>query len=257
MTARTALVTGASRGIGRATALALAEEGFDIGAVAWQDAQRLATLEREVAARGRRCAIFEADIGALEGHAALLDAVEAALGPVHCLVNNAGVSVLQRGDLLEVGTDSFDRCFDINTRGTFFLTQAVARRMAAVAAPPPGLPRSIVFVTSSNVAAATIERGEYCMSKAALHMACRLFALRLARHGIGVYEVQPGLILTEMTAPSKARYDGLIESGMTVDRRWGLPEDVARVIRTMAAGLLPYTVAQEVRVDGGLLIQRF
>ena len=165
--------------------------------------------------------------------------------------------MLQRGDLLEVGTDSFDRCFDINTRGTFFLTQAVARRMAAAAAPPSGLPRSIVFVTSSNVAAATIERGEYCMSKAALHMACRLFALRLARHGIGVYEVQPGLILTEMTAPSKARYDGLIESGMTVDRRWGLPEDVARVIRTMAAGLLPYTVAQEVRVDGGLLIQRF
>lgn len=254
---RTAIVTGGSRGIGRATVLALASEGFDIAAVALGDADRFATLATEVAALGREFAGYDVDIGNVDAHAPLLAQIRERFGAVHCLVNNAGVSVLQRGDLLDVGLESFDRCFDVNTRGTFFLTQAVARAMAADPAPEGGPHRSIVFVTSSNAVAATVERGEYCMSKIASHMAARLYALRMARHGVGVYEVQPGLILTEMTAPSKAKYDALIEAGMTVDQRWGLPEDVARVIRTMAAGLLPYTVAQEVRVDGGLLIQRF
>lgn len=253
--ARTALVTGASRGIGRATALALAEEGFDIAAVAWRDADRFESLQQEVQSRGRSCACWDLDLSVRDGHAPLLDAVQQRFGGIDCLVNNAGVSVLSRGDLLDVQEASYDRCFDLNTRATFFLTQAVARRM--LAQPAHGGHRSIVFVTSSNAVAASIERGEYCMSKTALHMAARLFALRLAAHGIGVYEVQPGLILTEMTAPSKAKYDALIAGGMTPEPRWGQPEDVARVIRTMAAGLLPYTVAQEVRVDGGLLQTRF
>jgi NAD(P)-dependent dehydrogenase (short-subunit alcohol dehydrogenase family) len=253
---RTAIVTGASRGIGRATALALAEEGFDIAAVAWRDAERFDALIADVEAVGRRCSAFDLDISDRSAHEPFLEAVASQFGDVHCLVNNAGVSVLQRGDLLDVGEQSYDRCFDINTRGTFFFTQAVARRMVSAEA-VAGTPRSVIFVTSSNAVAATVERGEYCMSKIALHMAARLYALRLAKEGIGVYEVQPGLILTEMTAPSKAKYDDLIAKGMTADPRWGLPEDVARVIRTMAAGLLPYTVAQEVRVDGGLLIQRF
>lgn len=256
MQAKTAIVTGASRGIGRATALALAAEGFDIAAVAWRDTEQLEALAADIARLGRRCQTFDRDIGDCAGHGPLLDEVAHTLGDVHCLVNNAGVSVLERGDLLDVRQDSYDRCFHINTRGTFFLTQAAARRMLAAPA-TDGVHRSIVFVTSSNAAAATVERGEYCMSKTALHMAARLFALRLAPSGIGVYEVQPGLILTDMSAPSKDRYDGLIARGMTATPRWGQPEDVARVIRTMAAGLLPYTVAQEVRVDGGLLIQRF
>jgi NAD(P)-dependent dehydrogenase (short-subunit alcohol dehydrogenase family) len=251
-----ALVTGASRGIGHATALALADEGFDIAALAHADGERLQALADELARAGRRCLPIDADVAEIAGHAEVVARVCEALGPIDCLVNNAGVSVLQRGDLLEVSERSYDRCFDVNTRGTFFLTQAVARSMAADAA-SPGYHRSIVFVTSSNAVAATVERGEYCMSKTALSMAARLYAMRLARHGIGVYEVQPGLILTEMTAPSKAKYDALIAAGMTLEPRWGLPQDVARVIRTMAAGLLPYTAAQEVRVDGGLLVQRF
>lgn len=255
MATKIALVTGASRGIGRATALGLAEDGFDIAAIAWRDDAGLAGLRADVEARGRRCLSFEHDISDVGAIGGVLDGVAAKLGPIDCLVNNAGVSVLQRGDLLDVGEESFDRCFDVNTRGTFFLTQAVARRM--VAAPAPAGHRSVIFVTSSNAVAATVERGEYCMSKAALHMASRLFAIRLAKAGIGSYEVQPGLILTEMTVPSKAKYDALIAEGMTVEPRWGSVDDVARVIRTMAGGLLPYTVAQEVRVDGGLLIQRF
>ena len=253
---KTCLITGASRGIGFATALALAEEGFDIAAVALPDTQRMSLLRQKVSACGRRFSAYELDLGQVDQHAALIARVIDDFGAIECLVNNAGVSVLSRGDLLEVSEQSFDHCFAVNTRGTFFFTQAVARHMAATQT-PAGSYRSIVFVTSSNAVAATVERGEYCMSKTALSMACKLFALRLAGHGIAVFEVQPGLRLTEMTAPSKARYDDLIAAGMTIDQRWGLPEDVARVVRTMVSGLLPYTIAQEVRVDGGLLLTRF
>ncbi|WP_218510975.1 3-ketoacyl-ACP reductase [Variovorax sp. dw_308] len=253
---KTAIVSGASRGIGRATALALAAEGFDIAALAWKDGEKLEQLKADILATGRHCQVYEIDIADRASHQPFVDAVVAEFGEIHCMVNNAGVSVMQRGDLLDVSEESYDRCFDTNTRGTFFLSQAVARHMVAQQR-KDDIYRSMVFVTSSNAAAATVERGEYCMSKIALHMASRLFAMRLAPLGIGVFEVQPGLILTEMTAPSKPKYDALIANGMTIEPRWGMPEDVARVIRTMAAGLLPYTVAQEVRVDGGLLIQRF
>ncbi|MDQ2079618.1 3-ketoacyl-ACP reductase [Xanthobacteraceae bacterium Astr-EGSB] len=254
--ARTAIVTGASRGIGRAVALALAQEGFDIAAVALPDPQPMVALGGEVTALGRRFEAYELDIGELAAHGGVLERILAAFGSVECLVNNAGVSVKARGDLLDVSPESFDRCLDINTRGTFFFTQAVARRMAA-AAPPADVHRSIVFVTSSNAVMASVERGEYCLSKTALSMAAKLFAIRMAKHGVGVYEVQPGLIMTEMTAPSKAKYDKLIAEGMLTEPRWGEPGDVARVVRSMAAGLLPYTAAQAVRVDGGLMLGRF
>ncbi len=253
---RTAIVTGASRGIGRAIAVGLAQDGYDICAIAWQDDEQLKSLADEIKSLGRKCIWINhniADTGALQG---VLDRLPELPGAVACLVNNAGVSVLKRGDLLEVEADSFDRCFDVNTRGTFFFTQAMVKYMLGVENAVDAH-RSVIFITSSNAVSATVERGEYCMSKAASHMAARLFAIRLAQEGIGTYEVQPGLIMTEMTVPSKEKYDRLIANGMTLDQRWGLPEDVARVVRTMAAGLLPYTVGQEVRVDGGLMMQRF
>lgn len=253
---RTCLITGASRGIGFATAVALAEEGFDIAAVALPDPERMDELRHKVSALGRRFSAYALDLGKIEEHAGIIGRVSADFGAIDCLVNNAGVSVLSRGDLLEMSVESYDRCFTINTRGTFFFTQAVARQMAGAQA-AAGNYRSIVFITSSNAVAVSVERGEYCMSKTALSMACKLFSLRLAQHGIAVFEVQPGVIMTEMTAPAKAKYDALIAQGLTVEPRWGFPEDVARVVRTMAAGLLPYTVAQEVRVDGGLMIKRF
>ncbi len=251
-----ALVTGAQRGIGRAIALALAGSDFDVVVLDVALTAELRGAAAEIEALGRQSKAIAADIADIDGHEPLLDAAEAALGPLDCLVNNAGVSVLKRGDLLEVTPESYDRCLQINTRGTFFLMQAFARRLLArTSAVTP--PRSMITITSSNAVAASVTRGEYCVSKAALSMASTLFALRLADHGIGVYEVQPGLIATEMTAPSKARYDAQIDAGLTAIRRWGQPEEVARVVATLARDGLPYTVGQPIRVDGGLLITKF
>ena len=249
-----ALVTGARRGIGKAIALALAEAGFDVAVVDVVDPEELSAVAAEIRAKGRKSAAIVADIGQIEGHAALLDKAEAAMGTLTTLVNNAGVSVLSRGDLLEATPESYDRCLAINTRGTFFLTQAFTRRLLANG--PQGY-RSIVTVTSTNAVAPSIARGEYCISKAGASMITKLFAARLSDDGIGVYEIQPGFIETDMTAPSKAKYDALIEGGLTVIKRFGTPAEVGRIATTLALGLLPYTSGQVIQADGGLLSVRY
>ena len=238
-----ALVTGAQRGIGRAIALQMAQAGFDVAVCDRTLSSELQAVAAEGAALGAHTA------------AVCCDLAETALGPLACLVNNAGVSVLSRGDLLEVTPEAYDHCQDINTRGTFFLMQAFARRLLA----RPQFPhhRSMVTITSSNAQAVSVERAEYCVSKAALSMVSSLFAVRLGGEGIGVYEVVPGLIETEMSLASKARYDAEIERGWLVVPRWGQPHEVGKVVGTLALGLLPYTVGQAIRVDGGMLINRY
>jgi NAD(P)-dependent dehydrogenase (short-subunit alcohol dehydrogenase family) len=165
--------------------------------------------------------------------------------------------VMSRGDLLDVTAESFDRCIAVNTRGTFFLTQAFAKHCLARSSAPVAPHPSIITITSSNAIAASPLRSEYCVSKAGLSMANTLFSLRLAEHGISVYEVQPGLIETEMTAPSRARYDVQIEQGLTAIKRWGTPQEVAITVRTLATGGLPYSVGQAIRIDGGLLVTKY
>lgn len=251
-----AFVTGARRGIGRAIALALAEGGFDVALNDLEPSAELALLCDEIIALGRRAVPIAGDVGDLTRHAAMLDEAETALGPLTTLINNAGVSVLSRGDLLDASPASYDRCMAINTRGTFFLTQAFAKRLLAQDR-HARVHHSIVTLSSANAIAPSIARGEYCMSKAAISMATKLFAARLSNDGIGVYEIQPGFIETEMTAPSKARYDSLIEGGLTTIRRWGQPEEVGRIALTLASGLLPYTSGQAVQADGGLLTVRY
>ena len=249
-----ALVTGGRRGIGRAIALALAEAGFDEAVADVVASDELAAVAGEIARRGRKSAAITADIGDIAAHERLLDTAQAALGPLTTLVNNAGVSVLSRGDLLDVTAESYDRCLAINTRATFFLTQAFARRLLGN---PATAHRSIVTISSANAVAPSIARGEYCISKAGAAMITKLFAARLSNEGIGVYEIQPGFIETDMTAPSKAKYDALIEGGLTVIKRFGTPEEVARIALTLASGLLPYTSGQVITADGGLLSVRY
>lgn len=252
-----ALVTGARRGIGKAIALALAEAGFD---VAVNDVQASPELDGVVAMLqdlGAQAMSSIADLSDITRHEQWLAAVEETLGPVDCLVNNAGVSVMSRGDLLDVTPESYDRCLQVNTRGTFFLMQAFAKSALMPGASASPHPRSIITITSSNAVAASPQRGEYCVSKAGLSMATTLFSLRLAEEGVSVYEVQPGLIETEMTAPSKARYDALMAGGLTAMQRWGRPEDVAIAVRSLATGSFPYSVGQAIRVDGGLLVNKY
>ena len=250
-----AIVTGAARGIGRACALALGAAGFDVVLADLDDAS-LAQATRDVEAAGVEAAPLAVDVARLDQHAPLIDAALARWGRLDCLVNNAGVGVLSRGDLLDVTPESFDRCVSVNTRAVFFLSQAAARHMLAQGA-IGGQHRSIVNITSSNAVAVSIARGEYCVSKAASSMTTKAFALRLAEAGIGVYEVRPGIIETPMTAPVHAQYDEAIAAGLVPARRWGQPEDVASTVRSMAEGRLIYTVGQAVTVDGGLTVPRF
>jgi len=251
-----ALVTGARRGIGRAIALALAEDGFDVAVNDIAPLPELLETCLEITRLGRKSIAISGDLGDAAQHARMLDEAEAGLGPLTTLINNAGVGVINRGDLLEVSAASYDRCMGVNARGTFFLTQAFAKRLLARER-AAGVHHSIVTVSSANAIAPSVSRGEYCMSKAAASMMSKLFAARLSNDGIGVYEIQPGFIETEMTAPAKARYDGLIAGGMTTIRRWGQPEEVARIALTLANGLLPYTSGQVVQADGGLLTVRY
>jgi NAD(P)-dependent dehydrogenase (short-subunit alcohol dehydrogenase family) len=249
-----ALVTGARRGIGKAIALALAEHGFDVAVADVAQSDDLDAVAAEIRSKGRKGVAIAGDVAAIDAHGKLLDAAEAALGPLTTLVNNAGVSVLNRGDLLDVSPESYDHCDKVNARGTFFLTQAFAKRLLGVAG---GSHRSIIVISSTNAVAPSVARGEYCISKAGASMISKLFAARLSNDGIGVYEVQPGFIATDMTAPSKEKYDKLIGEGLTVIKRFGTPEEVARITVTLALGLLPYTSGQIILADGGLLSVRY
>ncbi len=249
-----ALVTGARRGIGKAIALALAAEGFDVAVSDITLSEDLIGTAQEIEKLGCKSTAIAGDISKIEDHGWMLDEAESAIGPLTTLVNNAGVSVMVRGDLLNVTPESYDRCLEVNTRGTFFLTQEFSRRVLKVESEAH---RSIVTVSSANAIAPSIARGEYCVSKAGISMVSKLFAARLSNDGIGVYEIQPGFIETDMTAPSKAKYDTLIESGLTVIKRWGKPEEVARIAVTLATGLLPYTSGQIIQADGGLLSVRY
>lgn len=251
-----ALITGSSRGIGRGIAVALAAAGFDIAVNARKVNDEVRSTIAELTGMGVRAVAATADIAATDGHAALLDGVETELGPITTLVNNAGVSVLNRGDLLDVTPESYDRCQTVNTRGPFFLTQAVARRLLARPG-QSGRHRAIITVSSANAIAASINRGEYCISKAGLSMASRLFAIRLGAEGIGVYEIQPGLIETDMTAPSKQLYEDRIREGLTVARHMGQPSDIGSIATALATGAMAFATGQAIQADGGLLISRF
>lgn len=252
-----ALVTGGRRGIGRGCAYALAEAGYD---VVIDDLEKCADADETLAgieARGHRAAFVTADISNLNQHQRLLDETLAAFGGLDCLVNNAGVSVLNRGDMLEMSVESYDRCLNTNLRGSFFLTQRVAKWMIAHPAGETDPPRAIVSISSVNAEIMAIERAEYCLSKSGLAMMTKLFGIRLAEEGIGVYEVRPGIIHTPMTAGVSEKYDRLIEGGISPVRRWGEPEDVGKAVATLAAGGIPFSVGMPVYVDGGLVWRHF
>jgi 3-oxoacyl-[acyl-carrier protein] reductase len=251
-----ALVTGSSRGIGKGIALALAAEGFSIAVNAPAADGEVGQTVAELRSMGIKTHAAIADIADLSAHEAMLAGVEEALGPLTTLVNNAGVSVRQRGDLLDVTPESYDRCQAVNTRGGFFLAQAWARR-ALNRERPGNLHHCIITVSSSNASAVSIARGEYCVSKAGASMTARLFAVRLGAHDIGSYEIQPGLIETAMTEPVKDIYLQRISEGLTVAKRMGTPADIGAIALALATGKLAFCTGQALQADGGLAIPRF
>ncbi|QDV32698.1 3-ketoacyl-ACP reductase [Tautonia plasticadhaerens] len=257
MESRVAVVTGGGRGIGRGIVSSLAADGLAVvvnyrsDASAAEEACRLA----ESAGSPKAMAV-RADVADLDQGRALIDRTLEAFGRLDLLVNNAGVAPDRRLDILETTPESWDRVLGINLRGPFFLSQYAASAMLDRALPGGPVPPTIVFVTSISSEFASVNRPEYCVSKAGMSMVAQLFAARLAEQGVRVYEVRPGIIATDMTAGVREAYDLRIADGLSPIRRWGTPEDVGKAVSAVASGLLGFSTGQVLYVDGGLNLRR-
>lgn len=243
---KVAMVTGGSRGIGLGIARELVTCGFDVAI----------TGRRNAAEVGSDFAYFQSDVANIDGHTLLLDQIRSRFGRLDVLINNAGVAPEVRADILDATPESFDRLIRINLRGPYFLSQAVARWMIEQRKVASSFHGCIVNVSSVSATAASVNRGDYCISKAGVAMASKLWAARLAEFGIDVYEVRPGIIATDMTSGVKEKYDKLIGEGLTVEKRWGTPADVGRAVAALARSDLPYATGQVLHIDGGLTLQR-
>jgi len=259
---RVALITGASRGIGRGIALELARAGLDVvlNYASNEDAARQtakdcldagASMERTI-----RVELCQADVASAADRNKLIQFTRDAFGRLDLLVNNAGVAPTNRADLLETSEDSFDRLIGINVKGPFFLTQLAARWMIEQAGgASPVAVRSyrpkIVIISSISAYTASVNRGDYCVSKAALSMLTPLFAARLAEHGVQVFEIRPGIIATDMTEGVRDKYDRLITGGLTPIARWGTPDDVGKAVAALAQDAFPFSTGEVFNVDGG------
>ncbi|HXE55262.1 MAG TPA: 3-ketoacyl-ACP reductase [Tepidisphaeraceae bacterium] len=253
---KVALVTGGSRGIGLGIARELARSGFALAINGRRHASEVADVLNELQVSGNEAMYVQANVAELGEHASMLRAIEDRFGRLDVLVNNAGVAPDVRADILDATPSSFDRLVNTNLRGPYFLTQATARRMIEQRSKDSGFRGCIVNVSSVSAAVASTNRGDYCISKAGVAMATQLWAARLAEFGIDVFEVRPGIIATDMTAGVKEKYDAMIAQGLTLQRRWGTPEDVGRAVAMLARGELPYATGQVLLIDGGMRVQR-
>lgn len=264
--ARTVLVTGASRGLGRGIALELATAGYNV-AVNYRGNRNAAEATAEECAKrapdGCRFIPIQGDVADPSSRTQLVQETIATFGDIYALVNNAGIAPSVRADITEATEASFEELMRTNLQGPYFLTQEVVRHWlsaeadAASTTDDPAAPRHhIVFVTSISAATVSVSRGEYCVSKAGLAMATQLWAARLAHEGINVYEVRPGIMATDMTAGVKEKYDTLIADGLVPQRRWGTPDDVGRSVRALVDGALPFGTGTVIDADGGFHISR-
>ena len=250
---RVALVTGGTRGIGFGVAQALAREGFDLAVCGTRPESDVRDSIRPL---GERALYSQCDVGDPEARAHMLAAVKERFGRLDVLVNNAGVAPKERKDILEASEESFDWVLRTNLQGPYFLTQAAANWMIEQRRADETFAGCIINVSSISASVASVNRGEYCISKAGVGMATQLWAARLGEFGIPVYEVRPGVIKTDMTAGVQEKYDRLISDGLLVQPRWGLPEDIGRACAALARGDLAYSTGQVICVDGGLTLQR-
>ncbi len=248
-----ALVTGAARGIGAGIATELADNGFD---VAIFDILPAEDTVADIQKRGQQGLALTGDVTNPADRQAALDQLKDTFGQIDVLVNNAGVAPKVRADILEATEESYERVMAINLKGPYFLTQAVANWMLQLNADDPDAWRCIVNISSISAYTASPSRGEYCLSKAGVSMATQLFAARLANERIGVYEMRPGIIMTDMTSAVKDKYDKLIAEGITPIRRWGYPADIAQAVAVCARGELKFSTGEVINVDGGFHLRQ-
>jgi 3-oxoacyl-[acyl-carrier protein] reductase len=253
---RVALVTGGTRGIGLGIALKLAQAGFTLAISGRRDPAQVAPVLEQLRKYSKRSIYIKADVASTADRLWLIADVGDQLGRLDVLVNNAGIAPRTRADLLEAGEESFDEVMGTNLRGPYFLTQAAAAWMIRQRAKDPAAKYSIINISSVSATVASVNRGDYCISKAGIAMATKLWAARLAEYGIHVYEVRPGIIETDMTEGVKGKYDALIEGGILLEKRWGTPEDVGTAVSALARGEIPYATGAVLVLDGGLTLAR-
>ncbi len=253
---RVALVTGGSRGIGLGIAEALADSGFDLAINGVRESAQVADTMTALEKRGAAVQYCPGNVAVAGDRQAIVDAVRERFGRLDVLVNNAGVAPAVRADILDATEESFDRVLGINLKGPYFLTQLVARWMIEQRHADDQFSGVIVNISSVSATEASINRGDYCISKAGIVMATQLWAHRLAEFGIAVYEIRPGIIHTDMSAAVAEKYDRLIANGLTVENRWGEPDDVGRAVAMLARGELTYATGNVLNIDGGLTLRR-
>lgn len=258
-----AIVTGGSRGIGKAISLELATLGynvvishFDFDTQGRSDECSALATKDEIETRGSSCLALRADVSNADDRERLVTSAESRFGRCDMLVNNAGVAPLKRADLLDATEESFQRVLKINLQGPYFLTQRVARWMIEQIQDYPDRKCRIVNTGSISAYTSSPARGEYCISKAGIGMMTALYADRLSEYGIGVFEIRPGIIATDMTTVVKDKYDKMIAEGLTPIKRWGTPQDIARAVGAIAEGRLDFSTGQVINVDGGFHLRR-
>jgi NAD(P)-dependent dehydrogenase (short-subunit alcohol dehydrogenase family) len=251
-----AVVTGASRGIGRGIAVALAQKGWRVVINYRGNMDAAQETFQMVENAGSQGLLVQGNIALAADRENLVQATLNTFGGVDLLVNNAGMGPRVRVDILQTTEESYDEVMEVNLKGPYFLTQRVAQVMVdAVRSGKKRLPQ-IINISSVSSYATSTNRGEYCLSKAGMSMITALFADRLAEFGIGVFEIRPGIIETDMTAKVKAKYDALLEQGFTPIRRWGQPEDVAKAVLAITEGYFPFSTGEILNVDGGFHLRR-
>ena len=262
MSNKVALVTGGARGIGLGISKQLAKEGWDVVCCGTrqkadcQDALNQILDAAKQAGKDIRLEYYTCDVSDTSARAAMLENIRSDFGKLNALVNNAGVGAKVRADVLEMAEENFEWLMKINLQGPFFLTQAVLRWMLEEKKADPDFPAAVINVSSISATVASISRGEYCISKAGVSMATQLWAARVAPEGIGVYEIRPGIIHSDMTAVVTQKYDKLIAEGLTLQPRWGEPEDVGKAAAMLLRGDIAYSPGQVIMVDGGMSVIR-
>ncbi|MCE7061484.1 3-ketoacyl-ACP reductase [Dyadobacter sp. CY343] len=253
---KTALITGGSRGIGFGIAKALAKEGYNLAINGVRDEDSVTEALDELRSIGAEVVYCQGSIASAADREEIIEKAYSVLGEINILVNNAGIAPRVRLDILETTIENYEEVMTTNLQGPFFFTQAIARRMAHTKQTNHAFEATIIFVTSISATVASVNRGEYCVSKAGLAMTNLLFAVRMAEFNIPVFEIRPGIISTDMTFKVQEKYDNLFQSGIALQPRWGTPDDVGKAVASLTRGDFPYSTGQVIGVDGGMLIDR-